>query len=63
MKVTESELYDLIDTCNENINSGNTNAAGSYDEGVRDALAWVLEGTAKPFVGREEEYGENKRCL
>jgi len=52
MKVTESELYDLIDTCNKNINSGNTNAAGSY-EGVRDALTWVLEETAKPFIGRE----------
>ena len=51
--VAESELYDLIDACNENINSGNINTAGSYDEGVRDALLWVLEGTAKPFVGRE----------
>ena len=53
MMVAESELYDLIDACNENINSGNVNSTGSYDEGVRDTLLWVLEGTAKPFVGRE----------
>lgn len=38
MKHTESEVYELIDLCNENINSGDVNAAGSYDEGVRDAL-------------------------
>jgi len=53
MKHTESEAYELIDACNENINSGDVNSAGSYDEGVRDALLWLLDGTAKPFVGRE----------
>lgn len=53
MKHTESEVYELIDTCNESINSGEVNAAGSYDEGVRDALLWLLEGTLKPEIGRE----------
>lgn len=53
MKITESEVYALIDDCNKNINNGDVNAAGSYDEGVRDALLWVLEGTPKPFVGRD----------
>lgn len=33
MKHTESEAFDLIDACNENINSGDVNTAGSYDEG------------------------------
>ena len=53
MKHTESEVYELIDLCNENINSGDVNSAGSYDEGVRDALLWLLEGTPRPEVGRE----------
>ena len=53
MKHTENEAYELIDLCNENINSGDVNAAGSYDEGVRDALLWLLEETPKPYVGRE----------
>ncbi len=53
MKHTESEVYELIDVCIENINSGEVNAAGSYDEGVKDALLWLLEGTPRPEVGRE----------
>lgn len=53
MKHTESEVYELIDVCIENINSGEVNAAGSYDEGVKDALLWLLQGTPRPEVGRE----------
>ena len=53
MKHTESEAYELIDACNENINTGEVNAAGSYDEGVRDALLWLLEGAPKPYIGCE----------
>ena len=53
MKHAESEVYELIDACNENINTGEVNAAGSYDEGVRDALLWLLEGTSKPYIGCE----------
>lgn len=54
MKHTEIEAYKLIDACNENIDSGNVNAAASYDEGVKDALLWMLEGTNRPYIGREE---------
>lgn len=53
MKHTESEAFDLIDACSENINSGDVNTAGSYDEGVRDALLWLLDGTPRPQIGRE----------
>lgn len=53
MKHSENEAYELIDSCNENINNGNVNATASYDEGVRDALLWLIEGTSKPFIGRE----------
>ena len=53
MKHSESEVYELIDACNENINSGDVNAAASYDEGVRDALLWLIDGTPKPEIGRE----------
>lgn len=53
MKHSEKEAYELIDACLENINSGEVNAAASYDEGVKDALLWLFEGTAKPYIGRE----------
>ena len=53
MKHTEREAFELIDACNENINCGDVNAAGSYDEGVRDALLWLLDGTPRPEIGRE----------
>ena len=53
MKHTESEAFELIDACNENINSGEVNSAGSYDEGVRDALLWLLDGAPRPEIGRE----------
>ena len=53
MKHSESEIYELIDACNENINNGEVNAGASYDEGVRDALSWLLEDTPKPYIGRD----------
>lgn len=43
----------LIDECYVNINEGTTNNFASYDEGVRDALLWLLEDGPKPYVGRD----------
>lgn len=54
MEHTESEAYELIDLCNENINSREVNSFSSYDEGVRDALLSLLERTAQPYIGRED---------
>ena len=51
---TLDEIYDLIDECDKNVNSGNVNSFASYDEGVRDALNWVIDDVGKPFIGREE---------
>ena len=53
MKHSESEAYELIDACIENINTGEMNACGSYDEGVKDSLLWLMEGTPRPAIGRE----------
>lgn len=47
MKHTESEAYELIDACNENINSGDVNSAGSYDEGVRGRESSVRRTTVR----------------
>lgn len=49
----EQEALELIDECNKNIESGEVNGFSSYDEGVRDALLWLLEDCDKPYVGRE----------
>ena len=38
----EQEAFDLVDECSTNI-----------DEGVRDALLWLLEDCPKPYIGRE----------
>lgn len=48
------EIYDLINECDKNIDSGMVNSFASYDEGVRDALNWVADDCPKPFIGREE---------
>ena len=53
MKHTENEIYELIDACIENMNSGEVNAAASYDECVHDALLWILGEGGKPMIGRE----------
>ena len=49
----ENEAFVLIDECSKNIDSGEVNSCGSYDEGVRDALLWLLEDCPKPYIGRE----------
>lgn len=49
-----SRAADLIDECNKNINDGEVNSFGSYDEGARDALMWVYENGPEPYIGRED---------
>lgn len=49
-----SRAIDLIDECNKNINEGEVNSFGSYDEGARDALVWVYENGPEPYIGRED---------
>lgn len=49
----ENEAFALIDECNRNIDNGEVNNFSSYDEGVRDALLWLLEDCDKPYIGRE----------
>ena len=49
----ENEALAIIDECNKNIENGEVNSFSSYDEGVRDALSWLLEDCEKPYIGRE----------
>lgn len=53
MKHSETEVYELIERCNKNINEGTMNSFVSYDEGVRDALNWLMDGSPEPYIGRE----------
>lgn len=39
---TDDEIYDQIDKANEKINSGDTDGFRSYEDGIKDALNWVM---------------------
>ncbi len=47
------EVQRTLDSAKGDLDSGDVNAAASYDEGVRDALPWLTEGTPRPEIGRE----------
>jgi hypothetical protein len=50
MKATEDEIYTAIDTASENIEDGNSMFPSmSYEEGVKAALEWVINGGPHPF--------------
>lgn len=48
-KVTEKEIYEQIDKANENIESGEGYHGMSYEDGVKAALEWVLNGEEPPM--------------
>ena len=54
MNKTETEIDELLAKCDAAINSGETNSLATYEEGVRDAIMWLLYDSCEPYVGREE---------
>ena len=50
----ESDMRDLLAECDMNICEGEVNSFGSYDEGVRDAILWILGEGPMPYIGRED---------
>lgn len=46
-------IEELIEECDKCISDGLVDNFASYEEGVRDALCWVIYGFGKPSVGRE----------
>ncbi len=49
MKRTEKEMYELIDQANDRLEIGELYTGMSYEEGVKDALEWVLGGEDRPL--------------
>ncbi len=49
MKRTEKEIYELIDQANERIENGDLYTGMSYEDGVKDALEWILGGEDRPL--------------
>ncbi|QDP52301.1 MAG: hypothetical protein Unbinned4162contig1001_1 [Prokaryotic dsDNA virus sp.] len=50
MLVTESEITETMDKASDVANEGGSQYPGmTYEEGVRDALSWVLSGEENPM--------------
>lgn len=49
---TDNEIYDQIDKANEKINSGDTDGFRSYEDGIKDALEWIM-GNGNPPMDEE----------
>ena len=47
---TDAEIYEQIDKATEHINDGTGNTFNSYEEGVKDALNWVLGQDNNPPI-------------
>lgn len=50
----KEEIEELVNACDTSIFNGTEDNFRSYDEGVRDALNWVLGHDQKPLIGQEE---------
>lgn len=47
------EAEALIGECDQCIAEGRVDNFASYEEGVKDALEWLLYDGSKPIIGRE----------
>ena len=47
-KIEEAKI--IIEKCCNCINNGNINSLASYEEGVKDALNWILYDDMKPII-------------
>ena len=52
--MTNAVICEQIDKANERINSGNTDGFRSYEDGVKDALEWII-GNANPPMNDDDE--------
>jgi len=53
--VKEEDIHSQIDTANERINDGETDGFRSYEDGVKDALNWILGNMSAPLSEEDEE--------
>ena len=51
--VIETQVLELLNECQENINNGYTDNFRSYEEGIKDALEWIYFGNERPNVKEE----------
>ena len=49
----ESEIYEQIDEASEKINNGECSSFMSYEDGVKNALEWVLKNTNEKPIENE----------
>ena len=52
-EVTEDEIYDMIDNCNDALENGSSFNGMSYEDGVKAALEWVNTGENPPLESAE----------
>jgi hypothetical protein len=50
---TDREIYDQIDKANERINSGETDGFMTYEDGIKDALEWIMGNRKTPPMDEE----------
>lgn len=48
-EMKEEEIKEVIKQCEENLNNCCEDYLRSYEEGVKDALMWVLGASEKPI--------------
>lgn len=48
--ITETQILELLNECQENINNGDTDRLRSYEEGIKDALEWIRFDGERPIV-------------
>jgi hypothetical protein len=52
---SDSEIFNQIDKANEKIESGDIDRFRSYEDGVKEALEWVLGIGSEPIDDLEDE--------
>jgi len=51
---TDKEIHEQIDRANDKINSGDTDGFRTYEDGIKDALEWIM-GNGSPPMDEDEE--------
>ena len=49
INISDKEIFNQIDIASQRINDGNTDGFRSYEDGVKDALQWIIDGSNPPM--------------
>lgn len=53
--ITDAEIKTILDKCAKNVEEGFTHTFATYEEGIKDAIEWLLFDREKPEVITSEE--------